>query len=264
MNVRRFFDAGQGPWALASTLCPVVADVVHFVVFDDLNARLSGVLQAPGTASVVLLAGLYALWLVSLVFVGRLVPETPMPVGETTLREGSLTRKVRFAWPKLLFFYPSLAFGLVCMMSIVQATGGLGEAAAMTEGLQDAALGAGLVLFVAHIIIAAVDVRPRHALGHPAHFGVLLPVVLVGEVMLNLATALFLNAFGPDPAKPAQVAEAAGRSTSELVLAVLLFLVFFAAPRFTALSRHFTWPSLVSGFALVVWEIDGLLGRLAL
>lgn len=263
--MRRLF--ASGPWAVAAMLFPVVADGVHFFVFDALNERWLRVLNAPGTGAVTLLAGLYALWLVSLVFVGWLEPSSPTPMGEATLREGLRTRKVRFAWPKLLFFYPSLLFGLVCMMAIFQATGGMASAAAagaVPEGLQDVALGAGLVLFVSHIIIAAVDVRPRFPPGHPAHFGVLVPVVLVGEVMLNLATALFLRAFGPDPAKPEQLASAAARSTSELFLAVMLFVLFFAGPRFTALSRHFTWPSLVSGLALVVWEMHGLLDRLDL
>ncbi len=263
--MRRLF--ASGPWAVAAMLFPVVADGVHFFVFDALNERWLRVLNTPGTGAVTLLAGLYALWLVSLVFVGWLEPSSPTPMGEATLREGLRTRKVRFAWPKLLFFYPSLLFGLVCMMAIFQATGGMASAAAagaVPEGLQDVALGAGLVLFVSHIIIAAVDVRPRFPAGHPGHFGVLVPVVLVGEVMLNLATALFLRAFGPDPAKPEQLASAAARSTSELFLAVMLFVLFFAGPRFTALSRHFTWPSLVSGLALVVWEMHGLLDRLDL
>ena len=251
-----------GPWAVASAAFPIAADALHLLGFDALNAFWLRVLGASGLGSAAWLAGVYLLWLVSLVMVGWLAPEGRVPTGETTVGEGLDLRTVRFAWPKLVFFYPTLGFGVVCLMAIGQAA--LAPDPSGSEGLKDAALGVAIALFVFHLGVASVDVRPRYAPGRAAHFAVVAVVVLVGQVMLNLATAMFLNAFGPDPARPETLASAATTSGSELMVATLLFVLFFAGPRFTSLSRHFTWGSLVSGLAFVIWELYGLLDRLDL
>lgn len=251
---RRLF--GHNGWAVAATVFPLAADAAHFWWFDALNGALRRLLATPGFAAIVTLAGLYAAWLVTLSLVGRLRVEDPgtqVPMGEVELRtaDGG-RRRVRFPWPKLLFFYPSLLFGLVWVMLIVQATGS-SSAPAVPSAAQDWTLGVAVLLFVAHVIVAAVDVTPRHAAGTPAHLGLLVPVVLIGELALNLASAAWWVLLADEGATGPAV-----RTPGELFGATLLFLVCFAGPRFTFLSRHFTWPALLSGLAFVVWDASTL------
>lgn len=256
---------GGSGWEVASGLLPVVLDAAHLAVFEPLNALLRGLLAAPGPLAVVVLAGAYLGWLVTLALVGTLAPEAPPPTLELTTRAADRrTTTTRTTWPRLVFFYPSLLFGVLLVMLIVRATGDL-DAPAVPAGLQDLALGAAVLLFFAHVVVAAVDVTPRHPPTGRAHFVVLVPVLVVGELVLNLATAAWLHLFGvAADAAPADVAAAAARSGGELAVALLLFLPVFAGPRFTALARSFTLTSLASGLALVVWEVWGTLDRVAL
>jgi hypothetical protein len=233
---------GHNRWAVAATLFPVLADAVHWLFFDRLNALWLGLLATPGLPALAVLSLTDLVWLVSLVYVGRLV--APPRAG--------------FPWARFAFFYPSVGFALVLLMAIVQSAQGV-------DAWLDAAIGIAFCLFIAHLLVAAVDVKPRYTSGTPAHLLALVAVVLVGEVVLNLSAALFVHSFGPDPADAAAVAAAAAEHTSgEFLLAALLFVPFFAGPRFTFLSREFSWPALASGVAFVLWELHGLLGAVAL
>lgn len=256
---------GGNAWAAAAALFPVAADAVHWWLFDPLNERMRALLVRPGGASAFGLLGLYAAWLATLALVGRLAPEAPPPAVEMEVRGQDGRRgRLRTTWPKLLFFYPSLLFGAMWMVLVAQALGLEQTVAPVSDRLQSTLLLLGVGLFLAHCVIAAVEPAPRLAAGTPGHFAVLVPVVLVGEVALNLATAAWLTAFGPDPSRPAQAAAAAQRSGAEFALALVLFLLCFAGPRFTFLYRSFTWPALLSGLAFVAWEVWATLDRVAL
>ncbi len=257
--VQRFL--GRNRWEIAATIFPFVVDAIHFFFFEQLNGVLRGVLATPGTASAVLLVCLYFGWLVSLVAVGTLVPETQLkPLALTVREKDGRVSTLATTWPKFVFFYPSLLFGLLFMMLIIQATGMDLNAPAVSENVQSFVIGGAVLLFIAHCIVAAVDGTPKHVATSPTFFIVLVPVVLVGEIVLNLATAAWLHYFGAD-AK--DLAEASARSGGELVFGSIFFLLVFAGPRFTFLSRHFTVLSLASGLAFVIWEVWLTLDRIA-
>lgn len=257
--VQRFL--GRNRWEIAATLVPVGADVVHFLLFERLNDALRGLLRTPGFAPAAALLALYVGWLVSLVFVGKLRPEVRLRELELTVRgDDGRVIKTKTTWPKILFL-PVAPFGALFLMMIVGATGLSDGTSVVPENVQMGLVGVGVLAFFGHVIIAAVDVTPVHEATSPTYLAVLVPVVVVGEVVLNLATAAWLHYFGADAAG---MAAARARSGGELALAMLLFLLVFAGPRFTFLSRHFTLPSLLSGLAFVTWEVWETLDRIAL
>ena len=267
-SVRAFL--GRNRWEVASTLFPLAADALHWAFFEPLNGALRQLLATPGETAVYLLSGLYLVWLVSLVFVGHLEPEVRLRAVTFEVRvaagQPGRTSTTRTTWPKILFFYPSLLFGMTWLMLIMQATGmsdGPQENPIVSESFQFGAMLTAVGHFLAHCIIAAVDVTPRHAAGTPGHLAVLVPVVLIGELVLNLATAAWLQFFSPSATDAATLAETSARSGGELVGASLLFLLLFAGPRFTFLARHFTPLALLSGLVFIVWEVWETLDRVA-
>lgn len=254
--LRRYL--GRNGWEVAATLFPLAADLVHWALFEPLNDWIRSLLETQGTRPALLLLGTYLAWLVSLVLVGRLEPEVRLRPLELAVRDrDGRARRLRTSWPKLLFFYPSLLFGAVWLMLLARCAGLTSRAPVMSDGAQQAVLLAAAGLFIGHCVIAAVEVRPRHAAGTPGHLAVLVPVVLVGELTLNLATAAWLVLFAPGPA------EQPVRSPGTFALALPLFLLCFAGPRFAFLSRHFTLPALLGGLGFVAWEVWETLAQVA-
>ncbi len=239
----------MGLWALIATAFPVAVDLLHFVIFDDLNAVFVGWLSAPGVGAVVGILSIYAAFCVSLVFIGRLVPDIRLRTITLEDRDDSgRRRKTKTTWPQLLFFYPSLGFGVLMILLVANAVGIAEDASVFSEDAQMwLVLGATFVFF-AHAIIAAIDIEPQHRVTEPGFSAVLVPTVLISELAINLAAAAWVVLLGDSELEqPGGVAD--------LLVLVPLYLVFFAAPRFAFMSRCFTWPSLVSGLALVVWTV---------
>lgn len=238
-------------YELAATVIPVAVDVVHYFFFDALNRPLRAVLATPSVGAVVTLLGLYLAFAVSLYYVGRLQPEVALRTLVLQSRgPGGDVRATKTTWPQVVFFYPSFGFGILMIMAVVTAVGMNGHEALSERG-QQLAVGGALVVFVVHLGGLLTDVKPRHAANEPGYLKVLVPVLLVSEVMLNLSVALWhrflgLDAAGPTPAAP---------STAGFVVAAPLFLLFFAIPRFTMMSRSFSWPALASGVGLALWEL---------
>jgi len=239
-------------YELAATLIPVAVDVAHYFCFDLLNRPLREILAAPSLSSVVLLLSLYFVFACSLYYVGRLQPDVPTKALVLKDRDDQGRERVtKTTWPQFLFFYPSFGFGIVMFMAIVMATGMTGAKGALSDGVQQAALGLGLVVLVVHLGGLLTDIKPRHAPSEPGYLQVLIPVLLVSEVMLNLSVALWHRFLGLDAAGPAPTTP----SLIGFLVAAPLFLLFFAVPRFTLMSRSFTWPGLASALALALWEL---------
>jgi hypothetical protein len=84
-----------------------------------------------------------------------------------------------------------------------------------------------------------------------------LPTIAISELMLNFSTALWYRFLGPEaggaePSEPSTMAS--------FVIAAPLFMLFFAAPRFTFMSKHFTWLALLSGVGFALYELWQIVG----
>ena len=110
-------------------------------------------------------------------------------------------------------------------------------------------------LFFAHLTVKFVGIEARHPATRPRYLVYLVTTVLISEVMLNLSTALWYRFLGPEAGAPAPDNPDVALS---FAFAVPLFLLFFAAPRFTFMSKSFTWLSLASGLALALHELWGM------
>lgn len=248
---------GENGWAIAAGLYPVAVDGVHWLVFDNLNDRLRQLLLSPGQTTIIAMLGLYLTYIIALGFVRRLKPEIKLKTVTVTSYDEKTHRKttVKTTWPEILFFYPSFGFGLIMIMGAVTVSGMTQDNSPVSEGWQQLAVFGMTGLFFAHLTVKFVDFEARHAATRPRYLLYLIPTVLVSEVLLNLSTALWYRFLGPEAGAPAP-------DNPDVVLsfafAVPLFLLFFAAPRFTFMSKSFTWPSLISGVALVLYELWGM------
>ena len=254
--LRRLF--GKNRWEVAGVLFVIAVDLVHGRFFEALNLWLRQALREPMTGGVLLL-GTDLAFCVTLFYVGRLKPSRPFR--ELTLEtKDDKTGKVstmKTTWPKILFFYPSFGFGIILAMAVADVSGLGAKAPTLPENLQMGALLVAVGLAVAQLILGAVDVEPRYESGTPAYLRVLVPTVLVSELMLNLSTALWHRFLGPDASAPVP---AGGTTLASFLVAVPLYLLFFAAPRFTFMAKSFSWPALASGLATALWALWKLLG----
>lgn len=236
----------------AATAVPIVIDLAHLLAFDLLNRPLRRMLGGTSVLAGVVLLALYLAWAVSLYFVGRLHPDLALTTLTLRTRDDlGRERATKTTWPQFLFFYPGFGFGIVMIMAVVTATGMTSEASALSERAQQLMVGGALAVFFVQVGGMVSDITPRYKPSQPGYLATLVPVALVSEVMLNLSVALWhrflgLDASGPAPAAP---------SVAGFLVAAPLFLLFFAIPRFTLLSRSFTWPSLASGLALALFEL---------
>jgi hypothetical protein len=253
--VARFL--GENGWAIAAGLYPVLMDGVHWLVFDKLNDRLRQLLLSPGETTIIAMLGLYLTYIVALGFVGRLKPEIKLKSVTLTSYDEKTRRttSVKSTWPDILFFYPSFGFGIILIMGAVTVSGMAQDTSPVSEGWQKLAVFGAAGLFFAHLTVKFGGFEARHPATRPRYLFYLIPTVLVSEVMLNLSTALWYRFFGPEAGAPAP-------DNPDVLIsfafAVPLFLLFFAAPRFTFMSKSFTWPSLISGVALALYELWGM------
>lgn len=249
---------GETPWEIAAALFPVVVDAVHWLVFDAVNDRLRELLLSPGQATILAMLGLYLAYVVALGFVGRLKPEIRLKSVTVTSYDERTGRRtqVKTTWPEILFFYPSFGFGIILIMGAATVSGLLAsDPAPVSEGWQKLAVFGAVGLFFAHLTVKFAGIEARHPASRPRYLAYLIPTVLISELMLNLSTALWYRFLGPEAGAPPP---ANPDVLVSFLFAVPLFLIFFAAPRFTFMSKSFTWLSLITGVALALYELWGM------
>lgn len=245
---------GDNGWAIAISLFPVVIDVAHWFAFDPINDRLRALLLEPSRATVLALLGIYLAYAVSFIFIGRLKPDIKLRVVTVQTRDKKTGRrgKVRTTWPELLFAYPSFGFGIIMIMGATAVSGMMGDVSALSEGWQQLAVFGATGIFFFHLVVKFIDFEPRYASDQAGYLFTLIPTVLVSELVLNLSAALWFRFLGPEAGAPPPEDPS---TLGSFIIAAPLFLIFFAAPRFTFMSKSFTWPALASGVALALWEL---------
>ncbi len=228
---------GRSPWEIAATLFVVFLDLVHWLVFEPVNDALRSLLSTPSVLSILLLIALYFAYCVALILLALLKPES----GDKPA-----------TWQKVLFLYPSFGFGIIVVMA-GGAVGGMmsDDSVALSDGWQQAGVFGTLALFFVHIMAVAIPIKPRLGAEQPGYLLLLAPAMVVSELMLNLSVALWYHFLGPEagpaPDEPSTV--------GSFIIALPLFLLFFAAPRFTFMSRSFTWTALASGLGFALYEL---------
>lgn len=248
---------GDNGWAIAAGLYPVLMDGVHWLLFDEINDRLRQLLLSPSQATIIAMLGLYLTYVVALGFVGRLKPEIKLKTVTLTSYDEETGQKtsVKATWPDILFSYPSFGFGIIMIMGATTISGMALDNSPVSEGWQKLAVFGASGLFFAQLAVRFSGIEARHPATRPRYLFYLIPTVLISELMLNLSTALWYRFLGPEAGAPAP-------DNPDVLLsfafAVPLFLIFFAAPRFTFMSKSFTWPSLISGVALALYELWGM------
>ncbi len=243
---------GRAPWVIAGTLFCVGVDALHWFFFEELNAPLREVLETPSIGSIQFLMGLYLTYTISLWFVGRLYEDIPLRVVELSHDDAHTGRvqKTRSNWPEIIFFYPSFGFGVLMVMTASEVSGmRLMDDAPVSEDWQQIAVMGTLGIFFLGLLIKPF-MSPLYRSHELRYFMYLVPTVLISEVMLNFSVALwhhYLGAgAGPPPEDPS-----IGWS---MAIGFPLFLLFFASPRFTFMSKNFTWLTLTSGLGLAGYE----------
>ncbi len=242
---------GSNRWEIAATLFPVAMDGIHWLVFDPVNDWFRGLLERPSTASLAGLFAVYIAYLVAIVLIGRLESDIRLKtvVLESYDKERRRTTRTKTTWPQILFFYPSVGFGMAFLVVVWNALGVGEEVSPYSDDVQMYVSFAMALLIMAHIVIVAIDYRPRHRSDQPGYFAVLVPTVLISELALNLSTAFWYHFFASDEPCPDEPRGLA------MVAIFPLFLLCFAAPRFTFMSKHFTWLSVLSALALIFYEV---------
>ncbi len=253
--VARFL--GETPWAIAASLFPVLADGLHWLVFDDLNDVFREMLLAPSETTILVVLGIYLAYVVSLGFIGRLEPDIKLKSVTITSYDEVQRRKTSTTttWPDIIFFYPSFGFGIIMVLALVIVSGMTVDDANVSEGWQQFAVFTAIGIFFAHLVVKFGGIEARHPSSKPRYFFYLVPTVLISEIVLNLSTAIWYRNLGPEAGAPAPENPDVFVS---FLFAAPIFLLFFAAPRFTFMSKSFTWPALASGLAFVLYELWGM------
>jgi len=247
---------GRNRWEFAATVFVLLVDAAHRHWFDALNARLRDLLRQPSEFAAAVILGGYVCYLLSLYFIGRLEPtRRPAPVTFEFKEKDGRRTKTTTTWPKVLFFCPSIGFGIVVLMAASTVMGFGEEGSPVSDDWQQAAILGGVALVFVHIALAVIDLKPRYASGTAAYLAVLVPTVLVSEAMLNLSTAFWYRFLGPDAAGPVIENPSAAGS---FAFALPLYLLFFAAPRFTFIARSFSWATLASSVGTALFALWGL------
>jgi hypothetical protein len=239
-----------------ASLFPVLIDGIHVLSWGPLSEMFVTLLMTPSGLSGALVLGLYVLYVGSLICLQFLKPTVAL---ETVVIEsqdevtGEWT-ETHTNWPTMLFFYPSLGFGIVMIYAMVMAMMPPDRQFTVSDGVGSAMATAGALLFIVHCVVVSGAITPKKRWGPTdrAHFGLLIPIVLIGELVLNFSNALLITTFGPDGVTPP--IEDPSFAWSFVIMAPL-YLVFFAAPRFTFMSKTFTWPSFASGFAFALYTV---------
>ena len=238
-------------WAIAASVVPILLDGLILMIWEPLSAAFSELLQSPGYVSAYTIFGLYLLYVISLAMLGFLKPSRPIKSFVVEAVDAQTGRKTRtkMTWPEMLLVYPSVGFGVVMITAMTE---GLFASPDMT--VDDHAAGllvAATVLLIVHVGVWLGD-WPRYSPEQPRYLALLTPIVLIGGVTLNFSATLWDHMFMPDPG--AAAVEDPSVLASFVVMSPI-FLLFFAAPRFSFLKKSFTWPSFCSGLGLALFGL---------
>ena len=230
---------GHSRWEIAATLFLVCLDVAHWFAFEPLNRALRRFLLEPSPTSVWVLLGLYTAYIAATFFIKRLKPDS----GDEKPKR----------WQEVLFLYPTFGFGILLVTTCANVSGMADDNPPISEDLQGGLMVGAVLLFLVHAVVAAMPMKPKIDVDRPDYLLTLVPTMLISELMLNLSVGIWYLFFLPespieDPSKGLSFAFGAP-----------LFLLCFAAPRFTLLSRSFTITGLASGLALALYELWQLL-----
>jgi hypothetical protein len=154
----------------------------------------------------------------------------------------------------MLFFYPSLGFGVVMIYAIVMATMTPDRQFTASDGLGSALTTTGALLFIVHCVVVSGAITPRTRWGSTdrAYLALLIPIVLMGELVLVFSSTPLITSFDSDGSAPPIEGPSLAWS---FVLMAPFYLIFFAAPRFTFMTKPFTWSSFASGVALALYSV---------
>ena len=257
MNPLKHFKP-QNKWDLSVMIFPVLVDLLDYFIFEHINQWLLNLLKTPSVKALSVMLGIYFLFIICIAIIELLIPDIRLK--EVKLGydikddNGIITGRqtVKATWPEILFFYPSIGFGIIILLLIFSALGLTSDNQAFTENQQYALIWIAVIMFFIHLGVIFWKPKPRYKSTSPEYLAVYAPAVIICALVINVSVAAWQYLLG-DPS----LAPIAGREGKLLdwFLAWPIFLIFFSSPRFMFMSRHFNWFSMLSALTIIGYFI---------
>jgi|GEM_PF-3576799 len=245
-------------WQYVILAFPLIVDAVDYFLFETLNREFLTLLRTPSSRSVWLILGLYGIYVVAIILIGLLKPDIKLKLIEVAYTEktatGTKKSKFKSTWPEMLFFYPSMGFGIIFILIIVHTLGLTTDKSPFSDDFQYRIVRTSLGIFFIHLTGVMVKPKARYASGEKKYLIIFAPAVVVCALVINLSVAAWQHLLS-DPA--VVVTPAREGKLLDWFFAYPMFLFFFASPRFMFMSKSFTWYSLAGALALIgyfVWR----------
>jgi len=242
---------------MLATLIFLCIDGLHLIFFDPINDYFLHVLHTPGNESIQIILGFYLLYALSLGFVSALKPADLGPVKRKKRRRKKRQKQQKGPprhWPKLISFWPTWGFGIMMIMVLGELSGWSSDAHLhISDSWEMLAMGGGFCIYMLQLALGLGDlIEPKHDSSKVRYYVYLIPCVIIAELMLNFSFAAWLYFFAPGPdTAPIQDPD----MFWAFVIMGPLFYFLFAAPRFIFMRLNFTWMTLASGLALMLYEL---------
>lgn len=255
-------------WEFLALMVPLLADSTHYFFHNPLQDFYLNMFRNPThiVAGLCFLVAVYFGFIINLFLIEKLEPLIPLSVvtlnyNETTRTGGRRTYTHNTTWPRIIFDYPSVMFGITFFVGIIEYIRFAEKDQLVSDNVAFYLLLILVAMVIFHIIALAVSFseKPKIPPTSPRHLAWLIPIYLLNELALVFSTALWIYLFGSDKVDP--------NRTGKLFECIAIFPVYFflfSAPRFTLLCRQFTWPNLISAIILVSWIVWQSLDYVAL
>ncbi|HOP62562.1 MAG TPA: hypothetical protein PK358_10825 [Spirochaetota bacterium] len=248
----------QNIWELSVIIFPVIVDGADYFFFEHINSLLLTLLKKPSINSLSVMFSIYFMFIICIIAIELLVPDIRLKNVkldyEIKDNSGNIKShgKINTTWPELLFFYPSVGFGVIMILLIFNTLGMTSDTSPFTMDEQYMLIWPAIVLFFIQILAMVWKAKPRFRSTGPAYLAIYAPAVIICALVINLSVAAWQYLLGDPSLTP--IAERGGKLL-DWFLALPIFILFFSSPRFMFMSRHFNWLSMLSALALIAFFI---------
>jgi hypothetical protein len=239
----------QSKWFWAAVLITVVIDALHSLYFEPVNIFFLNVLNSKNQQGIFYLLGIYLLFIIALVFIGMMSSYKNKPYLQA--RKKKLNSAVN-----ILTFILISGFGIILMMPSFDILGMGSDNSLFAENTQYTYVLIFIGLFMALMVVSALDFKTRFVFGTVKYFYVYVPILLLVSLFTDFSTAILKYMMFDtdkivDPNRTSRILD--------FIALFPLYFFFFSAPRFVLLRKSYNILPIISALASTIYFVWKLL-----